>query len=265
LILAAGGSGFFFMKTKIFLPDNFYSRLFLTEIKPDKEFDVSFLPSPIISKRLNEEQNAVGLIPSIDLLTFKELYVSSRTGISFNALLSNSYLYFKENENSVDELSIAGDVTSNEIVLSKILFRELYNIDIKTRLITQDFLPAEDTSLIVGDKNFLEENFFNGLSFSEEIIELIDAPYVNFLLAGRSEQVLKNFVTRYETNLLDGHNNSFSELQSGFSELANDFIRINLQHVIFDFEDQDLEGIKYLLQLPYFYGIINEMIDVKFV
>lgn len=256
---------FYFMNAKVLLPDNFYSRLYYNELCPDKEFDVSFLPSSIISKRLNEDENSIGLIPSIDLLTFKDLFVSSRTGISFNALLSNSYLYFKENENSVDELSIAGDVTSNEIVLSKILFRELYNIDIKTKLITQDFFPIEETALIVGDKNFQEEIFFNGLSFSEEIIELIDAPYINFLLAGKSDQALKSFVTRYEANLLDGHKNSFSKLQPGYSELANDFIRINLQHVIFDFEDQDLEGIKYLLQLPYFYGIINEMIDVKFV
>lgn len=253
------------MKTKLYLPDNFYSRLFLSELNPDNDFEMSYLPSALLSKKVDEDENSIGLIPSIDLLTFKDLFISSRIGVSFNALLSNSYLYFKENENSIDELSIAGDVTSNEIILSKILFRELYNIDIKTKLITYDALPTDESYVLVGDKNFSEEIFYNGLSFSEEIIELLNAPYINFLLAGRSENVLKSFVTRYEANLLDGHEKSFSRINPAFSELANDFIRINLQHVIFDFEEQDIEGIKYLLQLPYLYGIINEMIDVKFI
>lgn len=252
------------MNTKLYLPNNFYSRLFLKELNPDNDFEVNFLPSALLSRNVNDDENSIGLIPTIDLLTFRELFISSRVGVSFNALLSNSYLYFKENENSIDELSIAGDVTSNEIVLSKILFRELYNIDIKTKLITHDVLPKDESFLLVGDKNFSEGIFYNGLSFSEEIIELLNAPYINFLLAGRSEHVLKSFVTRYEANLLDGHENSFSQIDPVFSKLANDFVHINLQHVIFDFEEQDIEGIKYLLQLPYLYGIVNEMIDVKF-
>ncbi len=253
------------MKTNLYLPQNFYSKLFLKEINPDEDLNVIFQPSALIAKKLTEDQRGIGLIPSLDLLTLKDFYISSRIGISFNALLSNSYLYFKENEHTVDELSVTGDVTSNEIILSKILFSELYNIDVKTKLVTKELVSSDDCFILVGDDNFKDELFFNGLSFSEEIIELINAPYVNFLVAGLSDKILKSFVTRYESNFLDGHDNKFTSFESGFSELSNDFISINLQHVIFDFEDQDIEGIKYLMQLPYFYGIISEMIDVKFV
>lgn len=253
------------MKTNLYLPQNFYSNLFLKEINPDEDLNVIYQPSALIAKKLIEDENAVGLIPSLDLLTYKDFFISSRIGISFNALLSNSYLYFKENEHTIDELAVTGDVTSNEIILSKILFSELYNIDVKTKLITKELISPDDSYILTGDDNFRDEQFFNGLSFSEEIIELINAPYINFLTAGVSDNALKNFVSRYESNLLDGHDKKFAEISSGFSELSLDFIRINLQHVIFDFEDQDLEGIKYLMQLPYFYGIISEMIDVKFV
>jgi hypothetical protein len=30
-------------------------------------------------------------------------------------------------------------------------------------------------------------------------------------------------------------------------------------------EEQDIEGIKLLLQLPFFHGIINDILDIKFV
>lgn len=63
---------------------------------------------------------------------------------------------------------------------------------------------------------------------------------------------------------LDGHKEDNSELLKGFPNSSEEFININLQHVVFDFEEQDIEGIKSLLQLPYFHGIIKDMIDVKF-
>ena len=45
--------------------------------------------------KIISDDNAIGLIPSLDLLSFKDLFISSEIGISFNALLSNSYIHFK--------------------------------------------------------------------------------------------------------------------------------------------------------------------------
>jgi len=122
-----------------------------------------------------------------------------------------------------------------------------------------------DNILIVGDENYEKELFLNGLSFSEEIIELLDAPYVNFILAGSSENLLKDFSEKHRDELLNGHTEDYSKLLTGITQTSIDFISVNIQHIVFDLEDQDLEGIKSIMQLPYFHGILKDMIDIKFV
>lgn len=253
------------MKTKILLPENIFSRILLHEADLNKNFIHEFQPASIISKLVSQSDNYIGLIPTLDLLSFKELFISSEIGISFNALLSNSYIHFKEGHNSIEELYLKGDVTSNEIILSKILFKEFYDVDIKQVLVKAESEYKNENTLIVGDENFNKELFLNGLSFSEEIIELLDAPYVNFVLAGRDDKLLKNFCDEHLEKLSKGHKDNLSELLRDFNQTSIDFINVNIQDVVFDFEDQDLEGIKTLLQLPYYHGIVKDMIDIKFI
>ncbi len=87
---------------------------------------------------------------------------------------------------------------------------------------------------------------------------MINAPYINFALAGSSEKLLNGFVTQHENKFVDGHEESLTKTETGFPELSKDFIAVNIQHVVFDFENQDLEGIKTLLQMPYYYGIVKK-------
>jgi len=253
------------MKTKILLPQNIFSKIFLSELKINDNYNVEFHPSSLIAKELSREENSVGLIPTLDLLSFKDLYVSSKIGVSFNALLSNSYIHFKEEQDTVENIFLKGDVTSNEIILSKILFKEFYDVDVTPSLIREENSHIDDNILIVGDENYEKELFLKGLSFAEEIIELIDSPYVNFVLASSSDNVLKGFADKHRDNLLDGHTEDYSTLLKGFTGTSLDFISVNIQHIVFDLEDQDLEAIKSLLQLPYFHGMIKDMIEVKFV
>lgn len=252
------------MQTKLLLPQNIFSKILLSELSTDNNIEKAFLNSSLISKYLSEDKNNIGLIPTLDLLSHKELFVSSEIGISFNALLSNSYLHFKENQSTIENLFLYGDVSSNEVILSKILFKEMYDVEISPTLLKENNLVNDENILIVGDDNYKEELFMQGLSFSEEIIELINAPYVNYVLASQSEEVLKNFVRMHRDNFLTGHKENFSDLFKDFSQLALDFISVNIQHIVFDFEDQDLEGVKLLLQLPYYHGIVDNMIDIKF-
>jgi len=253
------------MNTKFFLPQNFFSRLFLSELNPSDSIEPVFTPSALISKKLLDNADSIGLIPTLDLLTFKDFFISSRIGISFNALLSNAYLFFKEDQDTLKEMIITGDVTSNEIILSKILFKEFYGIDIQPVLQSDQNIKPGQNFVEVGDRNFSDEIFLKGLSFSEEIIELVNAPYINFVLAGSNENAVKQFVNSYENNFLDGHETSLKKLNPDFPDLSKDFININIQHIIFDFENQDLEGIKSLLQMPYYHGMIKSMVDIKFV
>ena len=171
------------MNTKILLPQNIFSRIFLSELNLNDNFAFEFNPSALIASKLSMDNNSIGLIPTLDLLSFKDLYVSSKIGISFNALLSNSYIHFKRGHEKLEQIFLKGDVTTNEIILSKILFKEFYDVNVTPTLVKDESAHANDNLLIVGDENYEKELFLNGLSFAEEIIELIDAPYVNFVLA----------------------------------------------------------------------------------
>ena len=253
------------MKTKFYLPRNIFSRILVSELEEKSEIDFQFVPSSLIVKNLFNEKDSVGLIPTLDLITNKDLYISSEIGISFNALLSNAYIHFKEEQETIDELFLRGDVTSNEVILSKLLFKEFYDVEIKTTLLSMEVTDFKNNILIIGDENYEKELFLNGLSFAEEIIELINAPYVNFVLAAKSEETLKEFNIKYKSNLINGHADNFDVLFPNYPQTSLDFLSVNIQHLVFDFEEQDREGIKQLLQMPYFHGMIKDIIDVKFV
>ncbi len=193
--------GGFFMKTNFYLPQNIFSSIFLSKIEDKTGIESEFVPASLIVKKILNEKDSLGLIPTMDLLNNKDLFVSSEIGISFDAILSNSYIHFKEKQETIEELFLKGDLTTNEVILSKILFKEFYDVDIKTTLLSDESVDFKDNVLITGDENYEKGLFVNGLSFSEEIIELISAPYVNFVLAGSSDELLKNFVDINKQNI----------------------------------------------------------------
>jgi len=253
------------MKTKFYLPRNIFSQILLSEIEDKSEIDFQFVPSALIVKNISNEKDSVGLIPTMDLITNKDLFVSSEIGISFDALLSNAYIHFKEEQETIDELFMKGDVTSNEVILSKILFKEFYDVEVKTTLLNKEVTDFKDNILVIGDENYEKELFLNGLSFAEEIIELINAPYVNFVLAAKSEETIKEFNSKYKSSFTKGHSDNFDNIFPDIPQTSLDFLSVNIQHLVFDFDEQDVEGIKQLLQMPYYHGMINEMIELKFV
>ena len=87
------------MKTKILLPQNVFSRIFLSELNINENYDVEYNSSSLIAKKLVLEENSVGLIPTLDLLSFKDLYVSTKIGISFNALQIHTFILKKGRRN----------------------------------------------------------------------------------------------------------------------------------------------------------------------
>jgi hypothetical protein len=46
---------------------------------------------------------------------------------------------------------------------------------------------------------------------------------------------------------------------------AMDYLKDNISSLIYEFETQDIDNIHQLIRLPYFYGIIQDMVDLKFV
>ena len=250
----------------ILLPDNIFVRI-LSSVFTEKEMvKLHHFPSGFLSKKINEIKNSVGLIPTMDLLNHKDFFVSQSFGISFDESICNSYLYFNREEKNLKEIVLVGDVSTNEAILSKILFSETYGIEIQLSFEKPNGGSSSKNRILVGDRNFIEGNFESGISFAEEIIELISAPYINFVFVSESGEALKEFHSKYH-GIISVLNPTevFENTNETFTSSSKNYLIENFQHVVFNFDEQDLEGIKQLLQLPYYHGIIKDMIDVKFV
>ena len=50
-----------------------------------------------------------------------------------------------------------------------------------------------------------------------------------------------------------------------FSDETKAYIIENLPTIIYNLDEQDKEGIRQIVSLPFYHGIIKDMIDIKFV
>lgn len=251
---------------EILLPENIFSRMLVSSFDKQDSSRIHFSPSGLLSKKIIEMKNSVGLIPTMDLIYHKDLFVSSKHGITFDESLSNAYIYFNQAENQIKEIVLAGDVSVNEGVLTKILYSETYGVDVELSFEKTNGSSVNKSRVLVGDRNFLEGDLESAISFTEEIIEIISAPYVNFVFASQTKELLNEFDSKYR-GIISAINSTevFESFRDKFPEQSRNYLTENLQHVMFNLDEQDLEGIKQLLQLPYFHGIIKDMIDVRFV
>ena len=245
----------------LYFPDNIFSRILINQFDEDLKSEIFFNPSANITS-LVKQNETVGLIPTMDLVSNKDLFVSKDVGISFEGTLSNSYIYYS-NQQDLTEIKIAGDVSTVEIILSKILFNELYKKDININIQTK--LPANEISdnlIIVGDDNFRSERINNAISFAEEVIEIISLPFVNFILASPNSALLKEYSDKMKNSLNNGKQRPS---KVDFDLAGASLIQNNLDKVFFNLTEQDIEGINQLIQLPFYYGILKDIIEVKFI
>jgi hypothetical protein len=223
---------------------------------------------------MNELQNSAALIPVMDLIKNKDLFISRSFGISFESSLNLSYIYFNEldpksrtgRNDEFKEVSLYGDVSSTEIILSKILFDELYDTSVSINLLSDDKSLSGKNLIITGDKNFAEDRVFSGISFSEEIIDILSFPFVSFIFASPTESIIKEMNKKFFglSNLIyDKVENG--DLPGNYSENVKGYIQQNISSLILDLDLNDCDGIDQLLQLPYLHGIIENIIDLKFV
>lgn len=249
---------------KIVFPKNIFTSLLAASLPEMMKSNFHFQPSSSIATMIEKDKDSIALITPTDILNHKELFVSKKFGISFEGSLCNSYLYFSD-DRSLNSLNISGDVSSLEAVLGRILFKELYNSDVEINLSTS--LKKENNNLLlVGEQNFYEDKLFDGISFSEEIIEMISLPYVNFLLASANEDLIRDSESSLLEIIPEVYNN-FDSVQQyySFSARTMKYIKDNISSLVMEFDMQDVEGILQLTRLPYYYGIIKDIIDVKFV
>lgn len=251
---------------KLLFPNNIYARLFTENLPDELKKGIVFLPSSSITNELKKDSDAVGLITPTDILNAPQIFISSKAGISFEGILSNSYIYFMPDQKDFSSLSLLGDISTLEVILSKIFFKENYDTDIQVE-ISSDISKSKDKNLLVaGDMNFNTLNFDKGLSFAEELVDMFSLPYVNFVLAS------------FNSNMIDEVNSAASGISkkiynsveqdnfgSGINKKSKEYIKENIGSLIYEFENQDIDDIHQLLHLPYFYGIIQDIVEPKFV
>jgi len=250
----------------IAIPQNIYSALFALVLPDELKSGVSIKESSLITKELKEGKFDVGLIPSCDLLTHKDLFVSQKYAISFDGILSNSYIYFLPEQHNFKKILLRGDISSNDMILSKILFSEQYGIEAEFSIDTGNIDLDNNNYLIAG----LENNEFalnkNGISFSDQLAELIDYPYVNYVLAATSKEKIEKFTSNLK-NVDEQITSNLEDLTGklGIDTKLQTLILENNKSVYFDLTENEIEGLNEQLKLIYYQGIIEDIVEVKFV
>ena len=250
----------------IVLPNNVFTRLIFSCLPNAIKKDVEFHPSSLIGKKVEESEDSIGLLPTMGLISHKDFFVSGSFGISFEAALCNSYLYYNSHKRNIERINLSGDISSQEVILSKILFKEIYKTDIEVAIFTNESKQGGKNLLIAGDKNFENEKFRSGISFSEEIIDALSIPYVNYIAASKSEGSIKefnNWIEKLSRKVYDMVESG--DFGSELTDALRDYIKSNISSLVLDFDKQDVEGITQLLRLPFFYGLIDSIVEVKFV
>lgn len=251
---------------KILFPNNIFTKLLYNNFPSDKKEDILFLPASIISSKIKEEENVVGLIPTVDILNYKDFFVSSKFGISFEGSLCNSYLYFNSGKRELNEIYLSGDVSSLEVIITKILMKEMYGYDIEIKILTDESKFPEVNLLLTGDNNFLSSKFDSAVSFSDEIIEVLSLPFVNFVIASNSE----GSVNEFEKIARGISGQIYNSIETGnlplnFSDDVIKYFQKNVSSIVYDFDPNDVDGIKQLLRLPYYHGLIENIVEAKFI
>lgn len=250
---------------KIIIPNNLFSVLFTMSLPQNFKENMEVKPSSMIAKDINDGGADIGLIPSFELITRRDLFISKKYAISLDGELSSSYIYFNNKGKDFTEFLFRGDVTSNEILLSKIIFSEKYNSEISTNLDTQQLEYGEKDYIVCGNENYLPELLGKGLSLAEEVADIIDFPYTNYVFASKSEEKIAEFndaVEKPEKIIQEGLGDLLDKINP--DENVKDFIIKNIDTLYFDMTENEAEGLKELLYLPFVHGMMDDMVDLKF-
>lgn len=249
---------------KLVIPKNIFSAIFALSLPDEIKESIVVESSSLISREVKNGNADIGLMPTFDLLKNKDLFVSKKIGISFDGLLSNSYLHLIPGERSFTDIYINGDVSSNEIILAKILFAERFKSDVTIHLDTNPLEIGKKNYLIVGNDNMLDDNFKKGISFSDQVAELLDRPYVDFVLVSTDEEKLKSFTEKldsWDKNIEENLETYLTKLDQ--NEDISEFIRLNFNSIYFEITENEIEGLHDLIKLPFYHGMIEEMVEVK--
>ncbi len=248
----------------ILFPENIFSVLITSVLPENIKKEIKFTSSSVISNEIEAGKADAAIIPSCDLLKHPDFFISTKLAFSFDGQLSASYLYFVPGQNKLADLYLTGDVNSNDVILSKIVFNERYSSQVQIHLANE--YDDSKNFLIAGYKNFTDGKFTRGLSFADELSTMLFLPYVNFILVAKDESILKsldNNFTGIDEQIEDNIENVIDSLQ--LDSIAKEFITQNFNSIYYEMTNDEVDSLTELIRLPYYHGITEDLIDLKFV
>lgn len=250
---------------KLYLPHNIFLSI-LSGFLKEQQIPFEYQPSALLTGTITKKTGLCGFIPTMELLKNDEYFVSSKFGLSFDGQISNTYIYYKSEMDKLEKIRLFGDISSQEAILTSILFRELYDTNIKLEIVKEFNGLGEENYLLTGDINFSHGKLTTGFSFAEEIMEITELPYVNYVLASTEKEPLEQIHTRLagaEEYVLN--NVEKIHFPPGWDDDMKEYLLNQIHNVIYEFDESDIEGIKSQLRMPFYYGIIEDIIEPKFV
>jgi hypothetical protein len=252
---------------KLFIPSNIYAEIVKSILETKIQLEIFIKESSLLYKELENDVEAIALIPSMDLINHRNLFVSSKAGISFDGTLSNSYFYLTENkEKTLGKILLRGDVSLNEIILTKILFEERFSSDVEIVLDTHKEPDGNKNTLVVGSENFSLWDYNSSISFSDQMAELLELPYVNFILASYNKEnisILENYFEGIDTFVEE----NIATILNGMDIKAETkrYIQENIGSIYFEMTSNEAEALNEMIKIVYYHGILDDLFDVKFV
>lgn len=248
------------------LPQNFFAeQIKLASEKLQLPYTFTLFPSAVLGKKLKWKEVDAALLPTFDLINAEELFVSSKLGLAFDGIISNTYLYFQPGEQDIKQFGLLGDVSTTDSLMLKILSKEMYNSEIELLLLSEDKPFSGKAVLLAGNGNFEEKKVFHGLSMTEEVIEMLSLPYVANMFAARDRESL----LKIESDFKGIEDEIYRKIEDPQAELFEDldvqnYIVDAYPHVIYELDSEDLAGADQLLRMPYFHGFIEDIPELKF-
>ncbi|MBN1638734.1 MAG: hypothetical protein JW866_07195 [Ignavibacteriales bacterium] len=249
---------------KIILPRNIFSSLLLLNLPKGIQKNIEYLPSSLILKNFIEKDYDIALVPTCDvILSNEEFFISKKYALSFDGKLGNSYFYYGSDD--LKNLYISGDMSKNEVLLSKILYIEKYDIDVEIFLNRNISEMKNKNILLVGDENFKPEYLERGISLPDYFAELVDYPYVNYLFVAKNKDSFNELSERLqsiEIRIEDNLKALWNELKIDIRLM--DYFKQNFNSVYFELTDNEIAGVNEMIKLMFYYGQIKDIKELKY-
>lgn len=247
----------------IAIPDNILANLFIAAFPENTFKDVKRIKSPELLTSLITGKCDFALIPTMELIKKPELVVSGNFGISLDGEISNSFYYFKSGQKSVNEIYLEGDISYQDVMLTKLIFKEIYGISPELKINTTGALPGENR-VISGDENYRDDLLFDGLNMTGEVIEFLGYPFVNYVLTAKTEEKMSELEMSVSGKIREIYDilEDF-QFPAIFSEQVIEYFDDMKNHIAFSFYEHHQEAIDNLIGFPFLLGMTEDVPDYK--